>query len=254
MRIDWAGFEYIKPRKNKFRKLAETINKSVEEQLLELSFQSLSLTPSYKSGVYVFHSKANDFIYIGSAVNLEKRHQSHIYDLKMNQHVNWMFQLTYHRYGLDNLSFYIMELCPSKECLQREQKLIYECDPEINIEGVRWETLGLDFKSMNEQQDVYEEWLQTEKGKEYKRNTIEKKRAKWFKTPVGRNCVRQDIKNLRDRLNKTSLTQDEKVEEILDYFREYFPTMPIKKDTLIKFINEGTPFEPVWGKVWDSFK
>jgi group I intron endonuclease len=221
--IDWTGFNYIKPRKNKLRKLAELSKKTVEEQLKELQDQSFLSSRLGKSGVYVFHSKADDFLYIGSAHNIEGRRQSHIDDLVLNRHFNWMFQLTYQRFGLDNFSFYIIEFCSAKELLSHEERYIYEFDPEINIKGVKWNTLGLGFQSMEEQQRIRSEWYKTEKGREYKRNTIDVKRAQWVKTRVGRECVREDIKNLREQLNNSSKTIDEKVFEITEYFTEYFP-------------------------------
>jgi group I intron endonuclease len=241
MTIDWSGFDYIHPRKNKFRKLVETKKQSVGEQLRELNDKTLSLNPSGKTGVYVFHSKIDDMIYIGSAINLEGRRQEHLDELEKNQHPNWMFQLIYHRHGLDNLSFYIIEFCSPKDSLNREAWYIQEFDPEINIAGVRWSTLGLDLKSMNEQEQVREEWYQTEKGKEYKRNTIDVIRAKWAQTPVGKKCIRQDMKNLGDRLNNTNMTEEEKVAELLKWYKEYFPTKPITKETLVKFIKKDTP-------------
>jgi group I intron endonuclease len=244
--IDWTGFEYIKPRKNKLRKIAEQTKKPVGEQLKELQDQAFLSNPNGKSGVYVFHSNADDFLYIGSAHNLEGRRQSHIDDLVLNRHINWMFQITHHRHGLDNLSFYIIEFCSPNELISHEAEYIYEFDPEINIKGVKWSTLGLDLPSMQEQQRVRNDWYKTEKGKEYKRNTIDVKRAEWVMTQVGRDCVREDIKNLREQLNNSNKSIDEKVFEIMDYFNEYFPDFNIEPAAVVKFINDGTTFKPLW--------
>lgn len=185
---------------------------------------------------------------IGSAHNLGGRRQSHIDDLLLNRHINWMFQFTHHRYGLDNFSFYIIEFCSPDELLSHEEKYICEFDPEINIKGVKWSTLGLDFPSMNEQQRVRNEWYKTVKGKEYKRNTIDVKREEWVKTQVGRDCVREDIKNLREQLNNSSKSIDEKVLEIIEYFNEYFPDFSIEPAVVVKFINDGTTFKPLWNR------
>ncbi|HEY5536119.1 MAG TPA: hypothetical protein VIL99_14435 [Ignavibacteria bacterium] len=59
--IDWTGFDYIKPRKNKLRKIAEQTKKPFGEQLKELQDQAFLSNPTGKSGVYVFHSKEDDF-------------------------------------------------------------------------------------------------------------------------------------------------------------------------------------------------
>ncbi len=61
--LDWTGFDYIKPRKNKLRKIAEQTEMAVAEQLKELQDQAFQSNPTGKSGVYVFHSKADDFLY-----------------------------------------------------------------------------------------------------------------------------------------------------------------------------------------------
>jgi group I intron endonuclease len=237
MTIDYSGFDYIKPRKNKFRHLVDLKNKSVGEQLQEINDQALLSNPSLKTGVYVFHSKINEMIYIGSAMDsLIIRKTQHIKELNENRHINWMFQMLFHKYGPDNLAYYIMEFCPPELCKNREAEYINDCDPEINIAGVRWNTLGMDLKSLEEQDKVRHEWFRTEVGKEYKRNTIDKKRAEWAKTKVGKNCIKQDLKNLGRRLNQTNMTEDEKINELLNWYMEYFPTKKIKKETLLKFL------------------
>ena len=101
---------------------------------------------------------------------------------------------------------------------------------------------------MQEQQRVRNEWYKTEKGRDYKRNTIDVKRAKWVKTQVGRDCVRNDIKNLRERLNNSSKSNDEKVFEIIEYFNEYFPDFIIEPEAILKFIIDGTTFKPLWSR------
>ena len=108
--------------------------------------------------------------------------------------------------------------------------------------------MGLDLPSMQEQQRIRNEWQNTEKGSDYKRNTIGVKRAEWVKTQVGRNCVREDIKNLREQLNNSSKPIDEKVIEIIEYFYEYFPDFNIEPSTMVKFINDGTTFKPLWSR------
>jgi group I intron endonuclease len=242
MTVDYSGFEYIKPRRNKFRIIAERKNKSVREQLQEMNDKALLSNPAAKTGVYVFHSKINDMIYIGSAFDsLQRRKKQHIQDLNENRHVNWMFQLLFHKYGLDNLDYYVIEFCPPEQCKNHEAKYIEDCDPEINIASVRWSSLGMDFKSLEEQDKVRDEWLQTEAGKEYKRNTNDKKRAEWAQTKVGRDCIRQDLKNLGNSLNQTNLTEEEKLAELLKWSMDYFPANKIKKITLLKFLKKDAP-------------
>jgi group I intron endonuclease len=227
---DYTGFKYLQPRINKFRKLAEITKKSVAEQLQELNNLALLSNPSGKSGVYVFHSKINDFIYIGSAVNLRRRRQEHIEGLKMNQHLNWGFQMLYHKYGFDNISFYIMEFCSSQERLNREVELIQEYDPEINIAGGRWETLGLGFSSMEEKDRVMEEWYQTTEGFEWKRKWA----LDWGKSHRG--LMRSDMRNLWERLSIKNLSEEEMFIELLKHYKAYLPEKLWEKEALIEYI------------------
>jgi excinuclease UvrABC nuclease subunit len=142
MIIDYSWLKGITTRKNKFRKMADTTGKSVMEQLQEIQNKALLSRKGAKSGIYIFHSMVNDFIYIGSATNLEKRRLEHIIGLVNNEHLNIDFQMLYFKHGLDNFTFYIVEYCHPNDCLDRESELIIEWDPEINIAGVRELTLS----------------------------------------------------------------------------------------------------------------
>lgn len=215
----------IYTRKNKFRR---TESSSVSDQLQELQ-NCASTIKSGDSGIFVVHSKVTDFIYVGRAeINFEKKWHQYTLDLKKHRHSNWMLQLLFDRHGLDNLGFYIIEYCAPDDCLKRESYYVNNLEPELNINYLLG-TFGFDFKSMEEQDKVWKEWMQTEEGKEYKRNTIGKKREKWAKTPVGRSTIRQDLKTLRERLHNMNLTDEEKEAKINDYYNEYFPNRTIKK-------------------------
>ncbi len=173
MSIDYSWLSYLQPRKNKFRQQAEFKMNSVSEQLIKWNEHALLSNPEIETGIYVFHSKINDMIYIGSATEgIERRYLEHIKALEQNRHINWMFQLLYHKYGIDNFSFYVLEFCPRELCKELEARYIYDFDPEINIKGVREDTLGMDLKSIEEQNMLYEEWMKTDQGKEYKRLLI----------------------------------------------------------------------------------
>jgi hypothetical protein len=62
------------------------------------------------------------------------------------------------------------------------------------------------------------------------------------KAQVGRDCVREAIKNLREQLNNSRKSVDEKVIEVLEYLNEYFPDFNIEREAVVKFINYGTTF------------
>ena len=236
MIIDYSWVKGISTRKNKFRKLAETTGIPVTEQLDELQNKALLSSPTGKSGIYIFHSKVNDFLYIGSATNLEKRRQEHIDALEKNEHLNFEFQMLYHKYGLDNFSYYIIDYCPLDKCLNRESDLIIECDPEINIAAVKGLTLGSDYKSMNEMQEVREAWLHTKEGFEWHRKRV----YNWANKGVGKATIKQDMKNIWNKLSSQNLTDDEKVAELLYDYKPYLPTKLWEKEALIEYLTKNT--------------
>jgi hypothetical protein len=185
-------------------------------------------------------------LYIGSAARtFSIRWAEHVKDLENLRHTNGILQLAYSKYAIDNLEFYIVEVCSSKDCLKRESYQRNNLIPQIYSKaGVRnWES----FYNFNFNKE-FEEWSLTFEGHQYKRNTLYAKRQKWLKTPVGRDCARQDIKNLRDRLNQSNKNIDGKTREILNYCREYFPDIEIPTKTLVDFINDGIHFKPIWDK------
>ena len=48
-----------------------------------------------KSGIYIIRNTVNGKIYIGSAVNLEKRLYEHFWALRKNKHINKYLSLIY---------------------------------------------------------------------------------------------------------------------------------------------------------------
>jgi len=228
-------------RVNKFRRNSQENGFSVKEQLQKIHSE-IFVYPSDSSGIYVIHSKITDFIYIGSASKtFSRRWSEHIFELKNLRHTNGLLQFLYCRYGLDNLDFYIIEVCSPKDCLKRESYHVNNLIPELNLNTL-FGSYGFDSKLRQE----WDDWYSTSEGKQFKRRTLTAKREKWIKTTVGRDCARHDILCLRGRLNQSNKTQIEKTNEILEYCREYFPDITIPNETLEEFINYGTHFIPIW--------
>ena len=228
-------------RVNKFRRNNQKSGISVMEQLQKIQSEAFA-NPNNSSGIYVIHSKINDFIYIGSAAKtFSRRWTEHISELKGLCHTNGLLQFLYCKYGVDKLDFYIIEVCSPKDCLKRESYHVHNLIPELNLNTLLG-TYGFDSKLSKEWAD----WYSTTEGKQFKRNTLTAKREKWIKTAIGRDCARHDIQCLRDRLNQSNKTQSEKTNEILEYCREYFPDITIPNETLVEFINYGTHFKPIW--------
>lgn len=62
-----------------------------------------------KIWIYQIRNKVNNKIYIGSTNNLERRWESHIYQLKNNIHHSIKLQKAWDKYGEDNFEFSIIE-------------------------------------------------------------------------------------------------------------------------------------------------
>lgn len=96
------------------------------------------------TGIYKIANKITGDFYIGSAVNLNKRHGNHKSALKKQIHSNKYLQNVFNKYGLDNLSFEIIELVEDKNNLiAREQFFINTLKPKYNIRQIADSNLGL---------------------------------------------------------------------------------------------------------------
>jgi group I intron endonuclease len=83
---------------------------------------NISLESQNKSGIYMIRNNINHKIYIGSAVNLRKRYNGHSSTLILNKSENGRLQNFVNKYGIDKLSFNLIEIVENKEKLiEREQ-------------------------------------------------------------------------------------------------------------------------------------
>lgn len=76
------------------------------------------------SGIYQIHCKANDKIYVGSAVNLLDRWRKHQCNLRLNAHKNIHLQQAWNKYGEVAFEFEVLEYVPRSDLLRAEQKWI----------------------------------------------------------------------------------------------------------------------------------
>jgi group I intron endonuclease len=102
-----------------------------------------------KPGIYKISFIGSDKIYIGSAVNLNRRNSNHLSDLRNNRHCNIIMQRLYTKYGDVNYLFEIIELVNDKnDLIKREQYFIDILSPEINI--LQYSHSSLNFKHSKE--------------------------------------------------------------------------------------------------------
>lgn len=95
----------------------------------------------------------NGKIYIGSAVNLNKRKYDHFYDLKKNLHRNKYLQSSYNKHGKDNFKFdYIKNI---SILIEREQyyldKYFDNCKKCYNIHPNAKSPLGIKRKKTSKE-------------------------------------------------------------------------------------------------------
>jgi len=72
-------------------------------------------------GVYQIKNKANNRIYVGSSVNLSRRHKEHFRLLILNKHPNHFLQNDFNK-NPNFFSFFIIEFCERENLLSTEQK------------------------------------------------------------------------------------------------------------------------------------
>ena len=101
-----------------------------------------------KSGIYSILNIVNNKVYIGSAVNLKKRINSHRYSLYRNRHRNSHLQFDWNKYKENSFKFDILEKVKNKNLLVKEQYWMdhYRCYISkfgYNICLVAGNTLGI---------------------------------------------------------------------------------------------------------------
>lgn len=96
------------------------------------------------SGIYKIQSKCKPSrIYIGSAVNIKKRWQYHLQDLRNNKHHSEKLQRHFNKYNEEDLSFSILLGCPIEDLIKTEQYFIDSCKPWFNICKIAGSPLGV---------------------------------------------------------------------------------------------------------------
>lgn len=76
------------------------------------------------SGVYKITNSVNGSIYIGSAINIDKRKRFHLWCLKNNKHCNTHLQRSFIKYGDSFFKHEVIEYCLPEDCINREQYFI----------------------------------------------------------------------------------------------------------------------------------
>lgn len=67
------------------------------------------------TGIYKIENKINHKVYIGQTNNLEKREIQHFSSLRNNNHFNSYLQNSFNKYGEENFTFTVLQLCETRE-------------------------------------------------------------------------------------------------------------------------------------------
>jgi group I intron endonuclease len=104
-----------------------------------------------KSGIYLIKNIENKKIYIGSAVNIDKRWEKHKTDLKKGKHHSCLLQRAWKKYGEQSFKFEIIQEVSNPEHLIAYEQVYldyyksYEDDKGYNICKVAGSTYGITF-------------------------------------------------------------------------------------------------------------
>ena len=95
-------------------------------------------------GIYQIQSKIKPSrIYVGSAVDIKHRWQTHILMLKLNKHHSLKLQRHFNKYGEKDLIFSILVACEKMDLINQEQFFIDAKRPYFNIAPKAGSQLGI---------------------------------------------------------------------------------------------------------------
>jgi group I intron endonuclease len=97
-----------------------------------------------RTGIYIIKSKIKpERVYVGSAVDIAQRWRDHLSTLNNIRHRSPMLQNHVNKYGIEDLSFSILELVMFKEDLvRREQHYIDALNPFFNCLKIAGSPIG----------------------------------------------------------------------------------------------------------------
>jgi len=96
-----------------------------------------------RTGIYIIVSKIKpERVYIGSAVDIAKRWNSHLCTISANKHRSPMLQNHVNKYGIEDLEFSVLEQCEISMLLIREQYYIDTLKPFFNTLKIAGSPIG----------------------------------------------------------------------------------------------------------------
>ncbi len=96
-----------------------------------------------KSGVYKITNTINNKCYVGSSSNIKARKNDHWCLFRKKKHPNLHLQSSVNKYGLENFTFKVIEICVKTDITIREQFWIDLLKPDYNIRNIAMNNFGL---------------------------------------------------------------------------------------------------------------
>ena len=86
------------------------------------------------TGVYKITNIINGDCYIGSSKDIERRWKRHLYLFqKQGKHYEYHLYRAFRKFGIENFSFTVLELCQEEQLIELEQKYYSIYNPAYNI-------------------------------------------------------------------------------------------------------------------------
>lgn len=87
----------------------------------------------YMTGIYKITNTINGDCYIGSSKDIEHRWKQHLYlSQKQGKHYEYHLYRALRKYGIENFSFSVLELCKEEQLIELEQKHYSIYNPTYN--------------------------------------------------------------------------------------------------------------------------
>lgn len=123
------------------------------------------------SGIYEIKNIINNKIYIGSAINLEKRKKEHFYDLRKNKHHNRYLQRSFNKYGENSFKFEVIEYIENVDLLIAQEQHYIDKNKDIlyNIAPIAGSNLYV-YKSEKTKKQISDNLKGRKLSEEHKQN------------------------------------------------------------------------------------
>lgn len=163
---------------------------------------------SKSSGIYQIKNLTNNKIYIGSAVNIQRRIYEHQLYLKKGLHHNQHLQRSVNKYGIDNFEASILLLAPKNQLLAEETNKIYELKSNLLHTGYNMENCGATWLGRTHTPETKEKLRQARKKQvippEVYKKIAEKNRGRKLNlSPEARKKISERSKNMDRSIFKT---------------------------------------------------